>query len=111
MVRSVLSRSILVLLVLTTSARAEQADTYRVGSRDVLEIAVWNHTELSGKFTVAPDGTIEFPLLGPVKVGERTASEIETDIRGQLADGFLRKPQVSVQVAQFLSQRLYVMGE
>ena len=65
----------------------------------MLAISVFGHPELSGKLTVAPDGTILFPLIGPIKASERTTTEIGQDLVARLSDGLLRKPQVSVDVA------------
>jgi polysaccharide biosynthesis/export protein len=88
-----------------------QTSSYRVGPKDVLAIAVFGHPELSGKLTVAADGTIAFPLLGPINAGQRTSAEIAEDLVARLSDGFLKKPQVSVDVVEYLSQRIFVIGE
>ena len=40
--------------------------------QDVLTITVYDQADLSGKFTVDPDGTLTFPLLGRVKAGGLT---------------------------------------
>jgi polysaccharide export outer membrane protein len=77
----------------------------------VLTITVWGHADLGGRFTVAPDGAITFPLLGPVAVGGRTVTEIEAQLRKMLADGYLVNPQVAVEVAEYHSQRVFVVGE
>jgi polysaccharide biosynthesis/export protein len=90
---------------------AQTSDAYRVGPRDVLAIAVFGHPELSGKMTVAADGTVTFPLLGPLNVSERTTAEIAADLVGRLSDGILKKPQVSVEIAEYMSRRIFVIGE
>lgn len=92
-------------------ATAEGQNLYRVGPNDVLGISVWGHNELSGKFTVANDGTILFPLIGSLKVADHTIPEIQAQVGARLADGFLKTPQVNVEIVQYLSQRVYVMGE
>jgi polysaccharide export outer membrane protein len=76
-----------------------------------LGISVWGRSELSGKFTIASDGTIAFPLVGSLVVAGRTILELEVLLVQKLADGFLKRPQVHVEIAQYLSQRIYVMGE
>lgn len=98
-------------LLTATAVRAQEGEQYRVGPKDVLEVTVWGHTELSGKFTVAPDGAIQYPLLGAVKVGEKTPAEVEAELQKLLSDGYLRNPQLSVIVAQYLSKSLFVIGE
>jgi polysaccharide export outer membrane protein len=101
----------LVLASLSASVQAQWQDAYRVGPKDVLGISVWGHAELSGKYTVAADGSLSFPLIGSVKAAKLTVSEIEAEIVSRLADGYLRKPQVSVEIAEYLSQRVFVIGE
>jgi polysaccharide export outer membrane protein len=92
-------------------ADATQQPEYAVGPQDVLTIAVWEQPGLSGKFTVGADGNISFPLLGSVRVAGLTSRAVEVMLRSRLADGYLKNPQVTVEVTQFLSQRIFVMGE
>ena len=91
--------------------QAAQQPEYVVGPSDVLSITVWGEAELSGKYTVGVDGAITFPLVGRTKVAGLTARAIEIDLRARLADGFLKDPQVTVDVAGFSSQRVFVIGE
>jgi polysaccharide export outer membrane protein len=88
-----------------------QQQEYAVGPQDVLTITVWEQADLSGKFVVGADGNISFPLLGAVRVLGLTSRAIEELLRTRLTDGYLKRPQVSVEVTQFLSQRIFVMGE
>lgn len=107
-----LSSFIAALLVAGTIVQgAAQVTNYIVGPQDVLAIAVWDQPDLSGKFTVDADGSFTFPLIGRVDVGDLTLREVEEVLTKQLADGFLRNPQVSVSVDQYRSQRIYVVGE
>ena len=100
-----------VLSAPVSKAADRQQPEYRVGPQDVLTITVWNHVDLSGKFTVGADGHLSFPLLGSVAVSGLTPRAIEALLRERLADGYLKNPQVTVEVAEFLSQRIFVMGE
>lgn len=88
-----------------------QQPEYAVGPLDVLTITVWEQADLSGRFTVGADGDISYPLLGNVRVAGLTPRAIEALLRSRLADGYLKKPQVTVEVTQFLSQRIFMMGE
>ena len=90
-------------------AQAPPAD-YLLGRSDVLSIAVYEQAELTGKFTIAADGTITFPLIGRVEAGGKTARAVEVEIRTRLADGYLRSPQVTVEILEFNSQRIFVVG-
>lgn len=98
-------------LALTVTTLAQAQTDYSIGPQDVLTITVYDQADLSGKFTVDPDGTLTFPLLGRVKAGGLTLRGLEQDLTKRLADGYLRNPQVSVSMDQYRSQRIFVMGE
>lgn len=84
---------------------------YAVGVRDILTIAVWKQPDLTGKFEVAEDGAIAFPLLGRVAVAGLRVPAIEKTLTDRLADGFLKNPQVTVSIDAFRSQQVFVLGE
>ena len=87
-----------------------QAD-YAVGPQDVLVITVFGEAELSGKFTVEQDGTFTFPQIGRVKAGGLSLRALEAELKKQLADGYLRNPQVAVSIETYRSQRILILGE
>ena len=93
-----------------TSDSAETAN-YVVGPDDVLTVTVFNEPQLSGKFRVENDGQFDYPFLGRIKAGGTTVGEIAAAVKAKLADGYLRNPQVTVEVEQFRSQSVFVMGE
>jgi len=84
---------------------------YVVRSQDVLTITVFNEPQLSGRFRIENDGKFNYPFLGRIQAGGATVSEIAAAVRSKLADGYVRDPQVTVDVEQFRSQNVFVMGE
>ncbi len=84
---------------------------YVVGPEDVLTVTVYNEPQLSGHFRVEKDGEFSYPFLGRVRAGGRTVADLAEVIKARLADGYLRHPQVTVDVDQFRSQNVFVMGE
>jgi polysaccharide export outer membrane protein len=60
---------------------------------------------------VDSDGTIPFQYLQRVKAEDFTVAQIAEALRSGLADGYIRNPQVSVEVEQYHSQNVYVLGE
>jgi polysaccharide export outer membrane protein len=87
-----------------------QAD-YAVGPQDVLVITVFGEAELSGKYTVEQDGTFTFPQIGRLKAGGLSLRALEAELKKQLADGYLKNPQVAVSIETYRSQRILVLGE
>lgn len=115
--RTVVFVAVLALMVVLGGARAgaqvgpSASPDYVVGIPDVLTIAVWKQPDLTGKFTVDPDGMVGFPLIGRVKAAGLKAQDLKDEIARLLADGFLKDPQVTVIVEAFRSQQVFVLGD
>jgi polysaccharide export outer membrane protein len=83
---------------------------YKIGPRDVLEVAVFKVPELSKVVQVSEDGTISFALIGEVPAGGRTAREVEQELTKRLGAKYLQNPQISVFVKEYNSQRITIDG-
>lgn len=90
---------------------AQSAGDYVIGPQDVLSIAVFDQTDLGGKYTVELDGSFTFPLIGRIQAGGMTIRNFEVELKKALADGFFKNPQVTVSIEQYRSQRVFVTGE
>ena len=87
------------------------ADSYKIGSGDVLEIITWKEPDFSRQeILVRIDGNITFPLLGDIHVAERTPLEVKKQIEKGLKD-FVTNPVVTVTVINPGSQKFYILGE
>lgn len=109
MKKTVFAAALMGLAVNLPAARAQTG--YVVGVQDVLAITVYDHADLTGKFQVESDGMFTFPLIGRVAAAGLTVRALEADLTRLLADGYLKRPQVSISVDQYRSQRITVMGE
>ena len=99
------------LVPVAPGAGSQDGGDYTIGVRDVLEINVFNQEDLSGEYTVGPDGAFPFPLIGRVEAAGSTVEQLEERLRQRLLDGYFRNPRLSVAVAEFRSQQVFVMGE
>ena len=90
---------------------ARQEPDYRIGVRDVLEINLFNQQDLSGLYAVETDGAFSFPLIGRIAAEGLTVGQLEESLRAGLKAGYFRDPRVTVAVAEYRSQRVFVMGE
>jgi polysaccharide export outer membrane protein len=95
----------------TTEGRAGTPEGYVIGPQDQLRITVFDEPELSSTYRVDDSGAITFPLVGRIIAGGRTLQDFQDDLRAQLASGFIRNPQVRVDIDQFKSQYVMVVGE
>jgi polysaccharide biosynthesis/export protein len=84
---------------------------YSVGPDDLLTITVFDEPDLTGKYRVDADGSITFPLIGRVQAAGNTIPVLQERIRSMLATGYIRYPQVRVEIEQYKSQSVYVIGE
>jgi len=84
-------------------------DDYRLGAADKVRVLVYNEPNLSGEFAVNSGGYLALPLIGDVLALNRTTTEIRKEIELRLSDGYLRSPQVSIDVLQF--RPFYILGE
>ena len=94
------------------AAPAAQIETdYVVGPQDVLNVRIFGEEKLSGRIRIDSDGSFPFEYLGRVKAEGMTTSQIEAFLAKALGDGYLRNPQVSVEVVEYRSQSVFVTGE
>lgn len=97
--------------VQVTEVPPPATDDTTLGPGDVFSVRVYGEDELSGSHQVAPDGTINFPLLGAVAVNGLEPPAVAREIQRLLKDGnLLRSPHVSVYVEQYASKRVSVVG-
>lgn len=82
---------------------------YRLDSSDVLRVIVFGQQDLNNTYTVDQAGYIAMPLIGSVAARGLTVRELESQITNRLKNGYLRDPDVSVEVATY--RPVFVMGE
>lgn len=83
-----------------------------LGTGDKLEVRIfYGSKEIAKAYRIGSHGEISVPHIGAVKVTGRTEDDVEAEIQRRLADGYLKEPIVSVNVTEFNSKKISVMGE
>jgi polysaccharide export outer membrane protein len=78
----------------------------------LLDISIFGAPELARTVRVAGNGAIDLPFIGSILVSGFTPEDIRQVIAKKYADGnLLRDPQVSIQVKEYATQGISVMGE
>src|SRR5262245_50143228 len=108
---SITSCGLLLVTAAAVTAQPGRQQDYEIGSGDVLKVVVIGQAQMTGDYAVDPQGMVNFPILGKVRAGQHTTLELERKLTTLLADGILRRPQVTVSVAEYGSQRVFVTGE
>lgn len=81
-----------------------------IGPRDVIEIKVLEDAAMSGRVTVGEDGNIVMTNVGKVNVAGLTVAQLEAKLKTLLEASFLAKATLSVQVVEFSSKPISVVG-
>jgi polysaccharide biosynthesis/export protein len=94
-------------------AKPDAIAAYVIGVDDVLNIYVFDEADLnqSTKYRVDADGMVTFALVGRVPAAGRTIRQFQDQLIAKLAAGYIRNPQLRVDVESYRSQNVYVSGE
>ncbi len=82
---------------------------YALDSGDRLRITVFEQAGLTNTYLVDKAGYIAFPLVGSIAARGQTIKELEANIARQLTKGYIRNPDVSVEVDRY--RPFFIMGE
>jgi len=92
-----------------TAAAYEFTTGYRVGAGDRMAVKVAGEADLTSEYVVDGSGNISLPYVQTITVAGMTTAQIERLIAARLRAGYLRDPQVSVQVTT--PRPFYILGE
>ena len=85
---------------------------YTLGGGDVVRISVYQNADLTLEVRVSESGAVSYPLLGALSLGGRTISQAEALVAdGLRKGGFVKEPQVNVQVLQVRGNQANVLGQ
>lgn len=87
----------------------ETKGPYQLDTGDAVRVTVYGDAELSETYRVDDSGSIAFPLVGAVPVRGRTTQSAAATIAAALANGYMRNPDVAVEVAEY--RPFFIQGE
>ena len=106
----IMPKDLLTITVNTADPEAEVADFFNLtvqSPHNTNRSASLSQQPVLQQYLVSNDGTIEFPVLGRLKVSGLTKGEVETLIREKLAV-YLQNPIVTVRMSNY---KISVLGE
>jgi polysaccharide export outer membrane protein len=115
------TKSLLILAAALSAAPAAAAETpaaeeappaadYVIGETDVLNIRVAGENDLTGNYTVRLDGMIVYPYAGEIRAAGVPLAVFNRKLRDELST-YYKDPQVTVEVSEYNSCVVYVLGE
>lgn len=87
----------------------ETKGPYQLDTGDVVRVTVYGDTELSKSYKIDDSGAIAFPLVGPIPVRGGTTGQAATRLASALANGYMRNPDVAVEIDQY--RPFFIQGE
>lgn len=82
---------------------------YTLDSGDRVRVTVFDQANLTNTYAINKGGHLAFPLVGSIAARGKTAKQLEADIAARLKNGYLRDPDVSVEIDRY--RPFFVMGE
>jgi len=95
--------------LVTDAVHAELVAPYQLDAGDQLRVVVFGQDDLSNSYVVDQAGSITMPLIGRVPARGHTTTEIAASVEQRLRNGYLRHPDVSVEVDKY--RPFFAMGE
>lgn len=95
--------------VVPDAVHTELVAPYQMDSGDQLRVVVFGQDDLSSTYVVDQAGRISMPLIGAVPARGMTTAAIQTEIGKRLRNGYLRNPDVSVEVSKY--RPFFAMGQ
>jgi polysaccharide export outer membrane protein len=91
------------------TAILNNANDYKIGPEDLLDISVWKNPELSRTVPVRPDGKVSLPLVNDIQAAGLTPTALRKQLIDRLAE-FIPAPEVAVIVREVHSMKVAVVG-
>lgn len=82
---------------------------YILDAGDRIRVTVFEQESLSNVYSVDQSGYVAFPLVGAIAARGYTVQQVEGQIAEKLRQGYLRDPDVSVEIDRY--RPIFVMGE
>jgi len=82
---------------------------YAIGPGDRVNVTVWARPELSGPHIVGPDGDIQVPFMGSIRIANLTPDQAGAKLTNALSDYYL-KAYASITMLSYGSNSVTVLG-
>jgi len=82
---------------------------YILGPADVIAINLTDTDDLDNSYEIDPDGMIDLPFIGKVKIDSLTVDEAQNILK-QILGNFYRNPDLQINIEEYNSSKVYIVG-
>ena len=82
---------------------------YVLGPSDILNIDLTDTDDIDGVYKIDQKGMIDLPFIGKIKLDELTINETQ-NILLQVIQNFYKNPDLQIDIEEFNSSKVYVVG-
>jgi len=82
---------------------------YILGPADIVSINLTDTDDIDNSYEIDPDGMIDLPFIGKLKITDYTVDEAQNFIKQVLSD-FYRNPDLQINVDEYNSSKVYIVG-
>ncbi len=90
--------------------KSQSQVNYKLQPGDLIEVAVFQESDMSRTLRVSGNGTVTFPLAGNMKLSGLSVPEAENLIVLKLGE-YVKTPQVTILIKEYSNKQVYVLGE
>ena len=82
---------------------------YILGPADIISINLTDTDDLDNSYEIDPDGMIDLPFIGKVKIDSLTVDEAQNILK-QILSNFYRNPDLQINIEEYNSSKVYIVG-
>ena len=82
---------------------------YILGPADIISINLTDTDDIDNSYEIDPDGMIDLPFIGKIKIDNLTVDEAQNILKQILGD-FYRNPDLQISVDEYNSSKVYIVG-
>ena len=90
---------------------ASASGDYVLAPADAVEMTVFHQPDLTTQSKIANDGSVQFPLVGELKIGGLTLRDARELIRKRYNADYLVDPQVYLNVVAYAQRKFTILGQ
>ena len=82
---------------------------YILGPADIVSINLTDTDDIDNSYEIDPDGMIDLPFIGKIKIDSLTVDEAQNILKEVIAD-FYKNPDLQIGVEEYNSSKVFIVG-